>query len=307
MLLRLAIGLSILFLFFIELNINTFVSNYKEKFEAKIEKGVRAQAWRNLEMMEHSIKADLRQYVDRGDFISRELVFKMVNDHGQSYIGSSTGNIFVLDLEDNSLFYTNNIDFDDVKHSDNKHFTENDLYKLTKDSGGNMDSVKRAWNEKLIYKADNPPADKVSWNIDGEEKWLVCKTLPSTTSGFNKHSSALEKAFQIKICQTVEKRDILRKYDDLRDGLYQQKIFILNMIRGLVLLFLMAVIADFVVRRYKLKNGLDRRKHSMEDCQVCHNYKSCDIYNRLVLTISDDHELQKLVQEKEDKLNNSEK
>ncbi len=290
MLLRLAIGLSILFIFFMEININNYIKNFKADFESTIEMGVRTQAWRNLDMMEHSIRADLEPFVEKNIPITRKLVFKMIDDHGQSYIGSSTGNIFALDLENNSLFYTNNIDFKNVELVDNKYFTEDDLYSLTKKSGGDIDSVKKAWNEKLIYKADNPPADKVSWNIDGEEKWLVCKTLPSTNIGFNHISSALKKAFQVKICQTIEKRDILRKYDYIVKDQVEHKNFVIHMLRGLVFIFLLSVIMDFVIRRYKWKNGRDRRLHQEEDCRFCKDHETCEVYNKLVQTIKLDIE-----------------
>ena len=300
MLLRFAIALSILFIFFVELNVNTFIKNYNEKFEDKIEQGVRTQAWRNLGMMEHSIRADLQPYVDKGIFITREMVFKTIDEHGQSYIGSSTGNIFVLDLEDNTLFYTNNADFHDVEKVGNKYFTEDTLYELTKKKGGDIASVKRAWNEYLIYKADNPPADGIAWNVNGEEKWLVCKTLPSTTTGFNKNNSAMGKAFQIKICQTVEKRDVLRKYDIMFEDLTDQKTFMLMMIRGLVAMFLIAVITDFVIRRYKWKNGTDRRKHSITDCNLCKDHDQCEIYNQLVLAIANNDELRDAIKDKKE-------
>lgn len=261
MLLRFTVGFSILFIFFIELNIDTFIKNYTEDFERIIETNARTQAWRNLNTIEHSLNANLKYYKEMNIPITREIVFNLIDDYGQSFIGSNSGNIFVLDLEYNSLFYTNNVDFKDVKFIKDKKFIEEDIYALTKKSGGDIDSVKKAWNNELIYKADNLPTDRVSWNITGEEKWLVCKILPSITNGFNNHNSTIDNAFQIKVCQTINKRDILKNYDPVLKELITQKNFIVYMIRGLVALFLISVISDFVIRRYKWRIGKDRRKY----------------------------------------------
>lgn len=277
MFLRLAIALSILFIFFIELNINKFVSSYHSQFEYNMEMDVRNQSWRNLEMVEHSIRSELKNHKESHP-VTRDIVLKMIDDHGQSYIGSNTGTLFAIDLEKNSLVYSNNIDFNKMRT--NKPFGKDCLYKLTKEKGGDIESVKHAWVDNLIYKSDNIPADRLSWNVTGEEKWLVCKTLPSTNLGFNDHKSALEPAFQVKICQTAERHDILQKYNPLFQDLEEHKDFIVNLIRIIVGIFLLSVLMDFTIRRYKYKNGQDRRKFSPGTCELCSGKSRCNIDDR---------------------------
>jgi hypothetical protein len=233
---------SVFMLFVLESSTKYFETRWFKEFNEVIEMKVRNQAYRNLDLIEGAISKLLHEK----DVISEKCVYDAIHIVGNSKVGGATGDIFAINMKDGTLFYDNSVD---CSTGEKQKFNYDGLFHLADQSGGDSRTMHQAWNNGLRYRVDNLPKDRLSWNFDGSDEWLVCRILPTADEGFNGEPSAAGEALQIKICQGIQSDEVFEDIHNKLDELEEHKNFMLWIVRSVILAIILSILFSYLTHK----------------------------------------------------------
>jgi hypothetical protein len=289
MILKFTITISILFLFFADKKLDFYLEEYGKICKSQLEKSSREQAWRNLRTLRSSIMYEINAHSKiPGEKVDKEFIWKMFSKHGDSLVGGSTGDIFVIDLSKGTMFYDNSTNYNKFKQ---QKFNYKDLFSQAEKAGGVPETMQQAWDKYLKNKEHNPPNDRVTWRFDDADEWLVCMTLPTPTQGFLGATAAdpTRKAFQLKVCQGIQSDEALAGWNKNKKYLMEAKNNILLVLKLIIGLFLLSVLVDFVLKKLYSSQipAIDRRK-KVNNCDNCDDTGVCVLSKTHILEVSEE-------------------
>jgi len=251
MFLRIVILLSILLMFFTEFKTRDAVNTYNEINKYEIEMIWRKQAWRNVNQISHSILYEVKTHrEDYNEEIDEDLLFRLFAEHGVSYVGGKTGDMYVIDLRDGTMFYDNSKDVASYLELSHPKWNYEEIFQHTLPLGGDPHSMQLAWDNHLKKVIDNPPEDMVKYNFDGRDEWLVCVTLPDSTKGFNGIPSATGKSFQLKVCQGVQSDEVLVNHGKNMEKIQEHVDYIKVTFQLMIGLYILSILVDYCYKKY---------------------------------------------------------